>query len=332
MGFAAGQPVNAGLRFLLDRQAPSGAFRDFRTLAGEAESWTTAYVAVQLASLDTSGSVDRARALLRSTQGPDGGWSYGPGVPTDADSTAFGALAVGDPERMEAAAECLARHQRHDGGVATYADDGPIRAFTRVPASFSFDGWCSPHVSVTAAAGRVFEKLGAAFRAHAEAAWSYLVRTQCRDGAWRSYWWTSPQYPTFQAVALARALGVGTGAVERAAQWLVETQHADGSWRAPDGPAADAFCTALGISTLAVAGVAADSLQRGADHLCRLQHEDGGFPAEPILRIPRPDETEPSTVRSWRKGELGTGVLIADQHRLFTSATCLAAQRRATQT
>jgi hypothetical protein len=60
-----------------------------------------------------------------------------------------------------------------------------------------------------------------------------------------------------------------------------------------------------------------------------LQAEDGGWPSDPVLRIPPPDLVEPSSYRAWRADALGTGVVVRDQHRLFTTAACVSALRLA---
>ena len=56
--------------------------------------------------------------------------------------------------------------------------------------------------------------------------------------------------------------------------------------------------------------------------LAALQEADGGWPSEPTMRIPRPGDVDPDRRRLVR---LGGGVVVADQHRTFTTAACVAA-------
>jgi hypothetical protein len=64
-------------------------------------------------------------------------------------------------------------------------------------------------------------------------------------------------------------------------------------------------------------------LRRGLLGLVALQQPDGGWPGHASMRIPPPDVAEPESYQSWRVDGLGTGVVVHDQHRLFTTAACV---------
>jgi squalene cyclase len=323
--------MERGVGFLLARQGDDGAWRDFLTLAGEGVDWPTSFVAAQLATAAAPrASLERAERALIEAQHRDGGWGYHAGVPTDADSTAcalvFLAARGSAGDHVERAAACLARHQDPDsGGLPTYREPGPIRAFMRLGRGSDLSGWCSPHLEVTATAGRALAAAGNGSRdaAAAAAAWRYVRSRQRDDGSWHSYWWTSAHYPTLQAAWLARALG-DDEAVSRAAEWALRSQLDDGGWAAP-GAAASPFATALSLSILACAGERGAPAARAVDRLGALQEPDGAWPSHPMMRIAPPGVAEPDDHRSWRSDALGTGVVIRDQHRLFTTATCVAA-------
>ncbi len=241
-------------------------------------------------------------------------------MPTDADSTAcvllFLALTGRRGGASRRAASCLVSHQRPSGGVATYRESGPIRRFTGVGRWMRFDGWCSPHLEVTATAGRALATLAPDGRsAGARAAWRYVRSRQRDDGSWGSYWWTSPHYATEQAVELAALLD-DREPVERGARWAT---------RGLDRGAASAFATALSLSVLVHAGADERETEAAIERLAALQDDDGGWPSEPIMRIPYPGDVDPDRPR--RRGF--RGLLVADQHRTFTSATCVAALTRA---
>lgn len=327
--------VRSGVAFLLERQGDDGLWRDFETLAGESADWVTGYVgrSLQLAGAPRSALARAARALLER-QRPDGGWGYHEAVPTDADSTAYASLflAAGGwapPDAATRALACLERHQRQpEGGVATYAGEREIREYMELPATFSIRGWCRPHVEVSAAAGLAALALGRSGRRAALAAWRFLQPRQQQAGQWESYWWTLPHYPTAVAVAFAEVLPPDAGAAEavrRAVSWAQAAQASDGGWQAGDDGRPSAFATALGVSILATGGAPTGDVERGIEALLATGDDDGGWPNLPALRIPPPDVEEPADMERWRVDELGTGVVIADQHRLYTTATAVAA-------
>lgn len=319
-----------GAQFLLERQGPDGFWRDFLTPAGEASEWPTGFIgtALVLAKADAN-AVMRATEALVANQNADGGWGYNEDVPSDADSTAcvlrFLAL-VGQPgNSLERAVRVLCAHQRmEDGGISTYRESGPIRRYMGVGPWMRFRGWCSPHTEVTAAAGCALATVAPNnLRREVDAAWRFVRARQCSDGSWSSYWWTSPHYTVLQAVELALLLG-DHAAVDRAAAWAMRTQRDDGGWNAPS-VATSAFATALCISILAHAPAYQQSLDRAVARLVALQDADGGWPSHPIMRIPLPGDLHPNRRRTWPFSRLARGIVVSDQHRIFTSAACLTA-------
>jgi squalene cyclase len=273
--------------------------------------------------------LERAADALQASQHEDGGWGYHSGVPTDADSTACALLFLAVLGRkdlcVERASACLARHQDADsGGLATYREPGPIRRFMGLGAESDLGGWCASHVEVTATAGRAF---AASARtppgADADSAWRYVCTRQREDGSWASYWWTTHHYPTLQAVALASDVG-DHAAVQRAAAWALRGQEEDGGWSAPD-VATSAFATAMSLSVLLRAGERGPQVDRAVERLLALQESDGGWPSHPVMRIPPPGLAEPDRQEAWRIDGLGTGVVVRDQHRTFTTAACVGA-------
>lgn len=273
--------------------------------------------------------LERAADSLLTGQHDDGGWGYHAGVPTDADSTACALLflsALGRRDScVERATACLASHQNADsGGLATYREAAPIRRFMGLGAETDLQGWCSSHVEVTATAGRAFAAvMGTPPGGEAEMAWRYVCSRQRVDGSWASYWWTSHHYPTLQAVALANEIG-DQDAVKRAAKWALRGQAEDGGWSAP-GASTSAFATALSLSVLLRAGWTGFRVDRAIERLLELQDPDGGWPTHPIMRIPPPGLAEPDAHDSWRLDGLGTGVVVRDQHRMFTTSVCVGA-------
>lgn len=319
-----------GARFLLESRGHDGLWRDFRTPAGEASEWPTGFTlaAVHLAGGDGAPLMRSAEALVAS-QREDGGWGYNEIVPSDADSTACVLLSLALMRHSESscrrAAGFLIRNQRSDsGGVATYREPGPIRAFMGLGRWIPFHGWCAPHTEVTAMAGRALSAFGSKdCREAAAAAWRYVRSRQRADGSWGAYWWSTPHYSTAQAAQLALTLGEAEPAA-RAAEWALRTQNEDGGWGVPEN-ATSAFATASCLSVLVSVQADRRAIDAAAHRLVSLQCEDGGWPSHPIMRIPAPGVRDPDRAGLWRFGWRRGGVLIDDQHRTFTSAACVAA-------
>jgi squalene-hopene/tetraprenyl-beta-curcumene cyclase len=250
-------------------------------------------------------------------------------VPTDADSTACALLflaALGLKDLcVQRASACLAHHQdAGSGGLATYCEPGPIARFMGIGAERDLSGWCASHVEVTATAGRAFASSAKTPPGEgAEAAWRYVCTRQREDGSWASYWWTTHHYPTLQAVALASEVA-DHAAAQRAVAWALREQAQDGGWPAPGVPTS-AFATAMSLSVLLRAGERGSPVDRAVERLLELQQADGGWPSHPIMRIPPPGLAEPDRQESWRIDGLGTGVVVRDQHRTFTTAACVGA-------
>jgi squalene cyclase len=318
-----------GVAFLLARQGADGLWRDFETFAGEAIDWPTGFIGAQLLGAGVRGApICAAANALLARQRRDGGWGYHRNVPSDADSTAcvlmFLATAGYEDPKIEMAGRCLRRHQDpRSGGISTYVDPVPIRRYMLVGRSFDVRGWCAHHVEVTAIAGRAFAEVSRGrFRAEAQLAWRYVEHRQASDAGWYSYWWVDRAYPTFQAVALGCSLG-NIKIAELAAGWALSEQLADGAWGASEYERS-AFATALALAVMLRGGVHRGAVGRGLNELISMQQADGGWPAHALMRIPPPHVVEPDSYEAWRAGNRGTGIIVHDHHRLFTTSVCVA--------
>ena len=274
--------------------------------------------------------------MLHSSQHSDGGWGYHDGVPSDSDSTAYVLRFLADSDAPKIDVILSGRRwleswpDLHGGGYSTYPVLAPILSFMGLPGNFDARGWSSASDEVSAACGDALRRCGGDTTRIAHVI-SYLLNRQRDDGRWRSYWWTTDLYATALSVALFRSCCVSdrmTGdlvsAVESAVAWATEHQHADGSWRDTRSGDATAFATACGLMVVQT-GEAAD---RARAWLTRAQRPDGSWDSAPILRIPPPDVTDPTTVTGWRVDALGTGVVLCDPDRLFTTATVQLAARQ----
>lgn len=322
---AAERAARGGIDFLLRKQGDDGMWRDFMTPAGEGSCWPTGFVLSTLcaAGADYASLASATRALVERQQ-PDGGWGYNEDTPSDADSTSWAVLglssdAVEYSDACARAAEFLRRHRRRNGGMATYAKAGPIRRYTSLPRWLPFRGWCRPTVEVSATATRALRALD--LPATNDSGWRYIRSRQRPDGSWGAYWWTTPHLATQQAVILGASLG-DTDTIGRAAGWASRVLD-------PDGPA---FNVALCLSIVATASPQDfDTINRVVHMVQHLQLPDGSWPSAPILRIPVPSDTADSDHLGWQLIRFDGGLEVADQHRTFTTTTCVAALLQASQ-
>jgi hypothetical protein len=323
-----GRALAAGRTFLLERQDADGLWRDFVTLAGEASDWVTGFVAYCAGSLLMDGAgtdgltdaVARAAHELIRWQRPNGGWSYNSAVPTDCDSTAWVLLALSDQPEWRPSSTIRARRylishrDEMSGGFVTYSTADAIHRYIAVPETLT-GGWRLAQPCVTAAAVRALLVAGGPEASEAAiSACAYLRAAQDRDGLWRSYWWSGPGYPTYQALsalAAARALDID---IQQAAVEAVEQQ----------AYTAEGFELAQTLLAAALLG-STTATATATDRLLGAQRDDGSWASAPFLRIPPPMIGDVSKVSSWGVDELGTAVVITDIGRLFSTAAALAA-------
>jgi hypothetical protein len=327
------QVLQGGVSYLAAGRGPAGWWHDFDLAAGPGDMWITAYVATMLAEVRDERAarlVGEAWELLDRHRHGNGGWGYHTGVPADADTTVWvlrlaeqvaaptaGTLTATGPGSARA---FLERHRRTDGGLATYAEAEPIRAYMGLPASVSYHGWTASHPCVSAAAANL-RLAGDRFDA-------YLAATQQPDGDWPAYWWVGDEYPTSQAVSalsrrdVPRRAGAPRADLAAAAGWLQDRLR--DLLAQPEHQSA--FAIACCVRALAIRDGDPDGLLRAAARrLTDAQLEDGSWPASARLRVPPPDCRDPRTLSRWVPGGRREGGVTIDLNRMFTTATALSA-------
>lgn len=323
--------LDAGCDFIWEELSEDGLWRDFQTLAGESSDWVTAFVWYALAQrLERETRDWLPLTTLLGRQRETGGWAYNEDVPCDADSTAWTVLALSTmpgwrPSTLLRSMRYLQMHQRPgSGGFATYAPlDGIDRYIDAAPELT--DGWLTAHQCVTGVVvGAMLAAGEKPSSAPIENGVAYLLEQRDPDRLWRSYWWPGRSYATYHAVrALVWARRWRYDGAIPTIRAIVERQRPDGSWPLGDGEEGSVFETSWALLTLLLVDPRQTRREVAAATawLVEQQQYDGSWPTLPILRIPAPMIALPDDVSEWRENEQGTNVIIADEHRLFTTAT-----------
>jgi squalene cyclase len=326
--------IMAATNFIKEKYSADGLWHDFYTLAGTSSDWVTGFISYAIAhSNRPNGQVMRALKTLLFRQRPNGGWSYNETVPTDCDSTAWVLMALSTaptwrPSAIQRAIQYIKYHQ-HDqsGGFSTYSIRDGIDRFMGVSDRHLISGWVTVHPCVT---GVVIQSL----LAHGEttqnelvkAAVEYLLQERNASGIWRSYWWKGYAYSTYHALrALSMARVMSMQEANQTSRFLLLEQQENGGWSDGSSKESETFATSFALLSLLLFPSAETlaAAQKGTAWLLQYQCHDGGWPTVPILRIPPPMVNSPENVETWRINQEGTGVIIEDQERLFTSAAAL---------
>jgi hypothetical protein len=328
------QRVSRALRpavdFLVRAQGSDGLWRDFPCFVGPSDEWVTAYVANALLGISTQASefsIGHACYALQKRQRRAGGWAFNGDSPPDADSTAwtYRLLTALGRSRWECALRArkfMARHQRRDGGIVTYASPQPLkRKFARPSAWPTYSGWCVTDPCVTAASVVTLDPKGQ------RAARRFLLATQGGRCEWGGYWWGDYEYATSLALdALRTVRGNAVAACrESALQWMSQRVAPSGSVFSPTLRRRSPFATACALRSLRTF----PSRQRNAwvsqcaTWLIDNQGEDGAWRPSATLRIPAPSDRYPEGLSGWGLGG-AIGDVCLDANAVFTTATVVA--------
>lgn len=225
--------VALGQAYLLS-QLVDGLWHAFHQLShGPSWAWVTAAVGSSLAEFDAvpHGVIEAVLSLRHN----NGGWSYNPSVPPDADTTLrviqfLRKVGFTDQDIVAAAERFVLLHQQPDGGFTTYLPE-----IVRAMGYPNCDGWCASQPCVTALAVNQIRSDTAAVQMAKE----YLQRTGSR-----AYWWNSRLYVQYEMggpaeinssgdpveIALALLLKTKLGIYDPAStERLVSLQAEDGS-------------------------------------------------------------------------------------------------------
>jgi squalene cyclase len=285
-------------------------------MGSTSDEWVSAYVAGVIAATSRE-AADQTLELLLSRRQGQAGWGYHALVPPDADTTTCvlrlaERLGRHDEERFAAARRFVSHLVAPSGGLATYdaAAAAPLSHYMGLETTF--EGWCSVHTCVTAAAATL--ELPVRPRLV-----GYLARSQREDGGWSGYWWDDDEYTTALACeALAMTAEDHGPALVRASAWAERRIGPDGAVSSVATSSKSAFATALALRSMvscASGGARPDAAERAIAWLLATQNEDGGWPPSARLRIPEPRSIDPLAMPATTVTYIDEGV--------FTTATVL---------
>ena len=306
----------------------------FLTLAGESVFWVSGYVGYSLIVFEKESEekkfLEKAAVNILTCQNLDGGWSYGYGVPSDADSTSWCLLFLSNFEglnrqKLSSALDFLLKHQSpFDGGFRAYAAPRAVGRYMRIDDNVSFEGWASSQMCVSAVAAQALMENCSS--KGVDEVLSYIRNGQISEGCWNSYWWIGKLYATTHCIEALNKRGNkdDINLIYKGQKWIAKTQLSDGSWA--DSKVQEsgwAFSTALALS-----GLLADpkmifdaQIKNGIKWLVANQLPDGSWATNHILRIPAPWIKEPWNQQSWNADGRAINAVIKDHRRLFTTAT-----------
>ncbi len=325
-------PVERGLGWLHAAQLANGSWPDFIVAPKtEGDTWPTAYICTLLSrAIGHEQRFDfmlaQARAFVRSGARPTGGWGFSCTTPVDADSTAWGLLALlsskeGVAEDFSAEREELRKHRHaRTGGFSTYRSEN-LGLFPE------HSGYYAPTPCVTATALLALHKLARSedlplIRGGME----YLSRVRNDNGAWESFWWERGIFSTAMVARLFAAVGCERQALSPTRTWLERLQNPDGSWSGNSHNDPDPLLTAAALQALLDLGVEAQApcIKRGHTWLLDAQRDDGGWDALRNMKVPSP-------YAPWRPDQPYGGTIVAGHRRSFVIATAVAVLARLNQ-
>lgn len=243
--------VEAGKMYLLSQITSGLCFEFYQLRHGPSYAWTTACVGSTLSEF--SAVPKKLLEAILSLQNSDGGWSYNPSVPSDADSTLrviqfLRKINFKDLVILSRAEKFVLSLQQDDGGFTTYQP--------KVVKSMGYEqnGWSISHPCVTALAINQLSNNTALKKAR-----NYL-KHHIKNFGPISYWWRSPFYILYEMGYKTSTELIERDAVEISLKLLLETKF----------------------------HIVDDVLSK---ILRSLQNKNGSFSPSKQFRIPRPYQT-----------------------------------------
>jgi squalene cyclase len=325
--------ITSATKFILGNRGADALWSDFRTEAGRSDEWVSGYVIHALAQAgipepDLLPTIDGLIARQRK----NGGWAYNGSIPADADSTGWVLMALSaaprdKPSLVSRGIRFLKQHQdSSSGGFCTYSPRDGIERVIGAPQESTMEGWLHPQPCVTALVLTSLVVSGQASQGRlVQSGAGYLFRQRNQSGKWPSYWWKGHAYSTYLSMrALWPALRLSRETARDTIRRLIAEQSADGGWNDSGGDSSEVFATSFSMLSLLLFPEfgTLDSAAKAAAWLLEQQDAAGQWSSAPILRVPAPmaDKPDGMSAEAWRVMQRGTGVTVADQNAIYTSA------------
>ena len=286
--------IERGIAWLEKTRNPDGGCREALNL----NVWDTALSIIALTEVhrtgaETSELTDKVREAARwlvEHQNSDGGWAFSglrdSTLPSDADDTALGTLALLRALRIETSEDQQPLHAAIHGGVTwlktQHGRDGSWSTYQPGQG----DVGC---VSITAHAIEALLAFDACDMMHKpnvdteiQRGLHWLRRQIHGDGYWRDLWLAKDTYGTACAItALVKAGLSDIPEVQRGIEWLEQCQNSDGGWGEDMfGNRSESTVEQTAWSTYALLQVDPENpaAQNGIKFLLKHQREDGSWP------------------------------------------------------
>jgi squalene cyclase len=299
--------------------------------------WTTSYVARNLAN--NSKNLEKlliVKNRIQFNQRSDGGWAYNHTVASDTDTTTNCLLFLfkfssRDSKIINKGIEYILKHQDKQGGFFTYSEE----EFKQIYGNKDGKGWYSPNVEVTSLAIKVLIE-NKSNSAEIKKALDFIKSKQNNNGSWDPYWWSSEEYAIINSINVLEKYPEYDENVKKALIYLTDKRKEYG-WINDFTKIYSSFYAALALELIIdqrlirkykiakryqIADVSINSiLENEINKLIYAQNRDGSYNPEPILRIPRSDITDISTVKKWLIDIPHKNTIYRDNNKFFTTAT-----------
>ncbi|MFK8101655.1 MAG: hypothetical protein AB8G15_03995 [Saprospiraceae bacterium] len=330
------EPLAMAVDFIVQGVGKDNLYIDFWNNAGMSNIWTTSFVLYNLSSYLQSHHkkklfTDTAQQLNQLRQGKKNLWGYNSQWISDADSTSSALIALLDYDiELKGEFETWLSYQNQDGGFSTYLKDEEFYKSINLGVS-DVQGWVNSHVCVSALAFYLFCHAPKSYLQSNQKAFdairNYILNQQLEHGLWSSYWWDSLVYASsFSLRALHKNGESQTQSFKKGVAGLANLLE-EKNCIYNSAKEESSFFTALALSVFCLDQDIYQRWKTAADkcyqYLISNQYEDGSFPSSYIMRIPAPNVVKSSGLSSWTKHHQGTGIILNDFMRIFSTSASI---------
>lgn len=208
-----------------------------------------------------------------------------------------------------------------NGKWTTYLPDKSFLEYLKISSVEQMSGWMSYHKCVSSYSAYLLGKHNL-YPELLKQTLEHLIQNNKNAFLIDSYWWTSSIYSTYYTLmCLIITNNKSILDFDKIIRYLCSLQNEDGSWNDNLG-SKSVFYTAMVTHLLIKYNYDCYKTETnyGIKYLLSQQMNDGSWLTIPKLMIPSPNISDPSLVKKWKKGSLGTNIIVDDHNRFFTSS------------